>query len=140
MPLVLVVAGRSTKGVVVSEKNILSKEYGYGRKSHESNWKMDILKMEMWDEEYINMEVQAYIEIAADNIGSFQFGLVSAEFKGKMLIDKGQERFEFTFKGNDECEEVSGKGWMRIKENDLAEGEFKFHDGDDSTFLARKIK
>jgi hypothetical protein len=33
--------------------------------------------MELWDEDYINMEVQAYIEVRSDNLGNFQFGLVS---------------------------------------------------------------
>jgi hypothetical protein len=34
-----------------------------------------IYDMELWDEEYFNMETQAYIEIAPNNLGDFQFGL-----------------------------------------------------------------
>ena len=36
-----------------------------------------ICKMEMWDAEYFNMETQAHITIDSDNMGDFQFGLVS---------------------------------------------------------------
>ena len=57
--------------------------------------KWDIIKMGMWDEDYFNMEVQAYIEIEPNNLGSFQFGLVSAQIDGKIIDYAGQERFEF---------------------------------------------
>ena len=100
--------------------------------------KWNIFEMEMWDEDYFNMEVQAYIEIEPNNLGSFQFGLVSAQIDGKIIDYAGQERFEFTFEGIDECEPISESGWMMIKENDIVEGEFRFNLGDDSSFLARK--
>jgi hypothetical protein len=49
-------------------------------------------------------------------------------------------RFEFTWDGNDECDPVFGYGWVRIKEKDVLEGEFRFHLGDSSTFLAKRAK
>jgi hypothetical protein len=36
-----------------------------------------ITEMENWDEDYFNMEVQAYIEIDERGAGDFQFGLVT---------------------------------------------------------------
>lgn len=36
-----------------------------------------IQEMEAWDEDYFNMEVQAYFQINANSLGDFQFGLVS---------------------------------------------------------------
>jgi hypothetical protein len=41
--------------------------------------------MELWDEDYFNMEVQAYITIEPNNRGCFQFGLVSGEINGKIV-------------------------------------------------------
>lgn len=41
-----------------------------------------IYDMEMWDEDYFNMETQAYVEISPDNLGNFQFGLVSGYLDG----------------------------------------------------------
>ncbi|KAF0191035.1 MAG: hypothetical protein FD167_6059 [bacterium] len=38
--------------------------------------KWHIYEMSEWDEGYFNMEVQAYIKIDTDSMGSFQFGLV----------------------------------------------------------------
>jgi hypothetical protein len=98
-----------------------------------------IYEMEMWDEDYFNMEVQAYIKINSSNLGYFQFGLVSGNIDGNVVFYAGEKRFEFTWDGNDECDPASGSGWVRIKEKDFLEGEFRIHLGDDSTFLAKRV-
>lgn len=97
-----------------------------------------IYKMEIWDEDYFNMEVQAYIKINSRNRGNFQFGLVSGEIDGKIINSGDKNRFEFTWEGNDECDPASGSGWFQIKEKDIIQGEFKIHNGDNSTFLAKR--
>jgi hypothetical protein len=99
-----------------------------------------IFEMEQWDEDYFNMEVQAYLEIETDNSGGFQFGLVNGEIVGRIVDYSDGKTFEFTWEGNDECDPASGSGWLRMKEEDLLEGEFRFHKGDSSTFLARRAK
>ncbi|MCK4730364.1 MAG: hypothetical protein KAT28_03530 [Candidatus Aenigmarchaeota archaeon] len=98
-----------------------------------------IYEMEVWDEDYFNMEVQAYIEIKQDNLGKFQFGLVSGGIDGKVVDYETKKRFEFTFEGNDENDPVCGSGWLELKEKDKLKGEFRFHLGDDSTFLAKRV-
>jgi hypothetical protein len=50
--------------------------------------------MEMWDEDYFNMEVQAYVRIDSEGLGEFQFGLVSGEIDGEIVEDGTDERFE----------------------------------------------
>lgn len=99
-----------------------------------------IYEMEMWDEDYFNMEVQAYIKIVSNSCGDFQFGLVSGEIDGKMVKYANETRFEFTWEGNDECDPASGSGWLRVKGKDMLDGEIRFHNGDSSTFLARRAK
>jgi len=99
-----------------------------------------ICEMEVWDEDYFNIEVQAYIKIDSSNRGDFQFGLVSAEIDGKVVNYADEKRFEFTWKGNDEGDPASGSGWVRIKGKDLLEGEIKIHNGDSSTFLATRTR
>jgi hypothetical protein len=99
-----------------------------------------IYEMEEWDEEYLNEDAQAYIKIEPDNDGYFQFGLVRGEIDGRIVDYADGKRFEFTWEGNDECDHVFGSGWIRIKEKDVLEGEFRFHLGDSSTFLARRAK
>lgn len=43
-----------------------------------------IYSMELWDASYFNMEAQARIEIRPENLGSFQFGLVSGRLDGHL--------------------------------------------------------
>lgn len=99
-----------------------------------------IYEMKMWDEEYFNMEVQAYIRIESNKSGHFQFGLVSGAIYGKVVGYPDGRRFEFTWEGSDESDPVCGSGWVRIKDKGLLEGEFRIHGGDWSTFLAGRAK
>lgn len=99
-----------------------------------------IYKMEMWDADYFNMEVHAYIKINSDKSGNFQFGLVSGYMDGKIVKYADGNKFEFTWEGNDECDSAFGYGWVRLKNKNLLEGEFRLHNGDDSTFLAKRVK
>ena len=77
-----------------------------------------ITKMSEWDSEYCNMEVQAYIRIKKNELGEFQFGLVSGNIDGK----KSGDTFEFTWDGSDECDDASGSGWMKIKDDGIEGG------------------
>ena len=47
---------------------------------------------------------QAYVRIDSEGLGEFQFGLVSGEIDGEIVEDGTDERFEFTWGGNDECD------------------------------------
>lgn len=98
-----------------------------------------ICEMEMWDEDYFNMDVQAYIKIDSKNLGKFQFGLVWGEIDGKEVHHPDGDRFEFTFEGVDEGDPISGFGWIKLKEKDIVEGEFRLHLRN-STFSARRAK
>jgi hypothetical protein len=40
--------------------------------------------MEAWDEDYLDMEVQAYLRMDAKGLGDFQFGLVSGQIDGEL--------------------------------------------------------
>lgn len=98
-----------------------------------------IQKMEQWDEDYFNQEVQAFIRINTKSGGEFQFGLVSGELHGKIVQYLEGDKFEFMWECRDECDPAHGSGWIRLKET--IEGEFRFYNaGDDSLFEAQKVK
>ena len=99
-----------------------------------------IYEMEAWDEDYFNMEVQAYIEIREGDLGNFQFGLVSGHLDGYWEQEEGKERFVFSWDGQDEVDPTSGMGWMRLTEKDEVEGLIHFHLGDRSKFEARRAR
>jgi len=97
-----------------------------------------IYEMEMWDEDYFNEEVLAYIDIKRNGLGDFQFGYVRGEIDGKVVKHPDGKRFEFSWEGADEMDPMCGCGWIRKRDNKTIEGEFRIHHSDDSTFLARK--
>lgn len=96
--------------------------------------------MSSWDIKYCDMEVQAYIKIEKNLMGDFQFGLVSGQIDGRSIKRQDEEYFEFTWDGNDECDDALGSGWIKLKDKNHAEGEIKFHLGDDSTFQLKRMK
>lgn len=99
-----------------------------------------IYEMELWEEDYFNMEVQAYIKINAKGYGHFQFGLVSGEIDGDVVQYGAGERFDFTWGGNDECNPASSRGWLELKDRENLKGKIKFHRGDSSKLRAKRVK
>ena len=99
-----------------------------------------IMEMDVWDNEYMNMEVQAYIEINNDGTGEFQFGLVKAYMNYKLRNREDKNVMEFRFSGSDELDSISGIGWLKLIKDGLMEGEFSFGLGDDSGFIARRTE
>ena len=97
-----------------------------------------INEMDQWDEDYINMEVQAHITIDKNDGGNFQFGLVCGQIDGEIIKDKSGEILEFTWDGNDESDEAQGSGWIKLKTKDELEGKIKLHQGDSSLFTATR--
>jgi hypothetical protein len=102
----------------------------------EGTW--HITEMENWDEDYFNMEVQAYIEIDKRGMGDFQFGLVAGQIDGELVKEEAREKLDFTWEGGDENDEASGSGWLKLKDKDTLEGKIKFHQGDSSLFSAKR--
>ena len=97
-----------------------------------------ITDMEMWDEDYFNMETQAYIQIGDDGLGDFQFGLVTGSIDGYIEEVGTDLRFTFTWEGRGEMDPMSGSGWLRLTEENQAEGMIDIHRGDRSRFQARR--
>ena len=97
-----------------------------------------IYEMEQWDEDYFNMEVQAYITVNQRGTGDFQFGLVAGGIIGEFTQRDTPERFDFTWEGSDECDEAFGSGWLILKSTDELEGSISLHGGDRSAFAARR--
>ena len=91
-------------------------------------WHID--EMSEWDEDYFNMEVQAFVEI--------QFGLVSGSLDGYIENIRGQERLSFSWEGCDEMDEASGSSWLELESPDKIQGTISFHYGDRSTFEAHR--
>lgn len=94
-----------------------------------------IVEMEQWDMDYIDMESPGHITFKKDGTGQVHFGCVDAGLDWS--FDSRNGRAEFTFSGFDEGDEVSGRGWAKVKGARM-EGWLAFHLGDKSGFVAVK--
>ena len=95
--------------------------------------------MEMWDQDFIDMETKGHFLFEKDQLGSFQFGLVQGQIDYRIEKMGEVERLEFSWAGQDENDAASGRGWALIN-NDHLDGRFYFHLGDDSWFKAERYK
>src|SRR5437773_1887797 len=97
----------------------------------------NIVSMSEWDEDYINEEVQAFIEFEPKGTGHFQFGLVSGTIDSLETQRDGKPAVEWSWEGIAEMDECSGRGLASL-EGDELRGMIFIHGGDHSEFIARR--
>lgn len=96
-----------------------------------------ITHMELWDREYLDLEVPAFIEFRQDQFGEFQFGVVRGFIDYRVSDSRTEPKLEFSWEGDSEGDALSGRGWAVLREGRL-EGCFFIHQGDDSSFVAER--
>lgn len=99
-------------------------------------WRIDT--MELWDREYLDLEVPAHITFERDRLGSFQFGAVRGWIDYRLSDGKRPLRVEFSWEGFNDSDASCGRGWAEMKGGRL-EGRLFFHNGDDSGFVASRF-
>ena len=95
-----------------------------------------IISMDAWDEEYINEEVQAYLRFDSNQSGEFQFGYVFGQIDYRLTERDGRPAAEWSWEGNAEMDECSGRGWAVLNQDGTLTGRIFLHQGDDSAFVA----
>lgn len=95
-------------------------------------WK--IIWMELWEQDFVDMDVPGHISMTEDGRGNFQFGLVSGAF------DTGGNKsaFDSDWSGNDEMDDAFGSIYGNIEEGELI-GTISFHQGDESEYRAIRL-
>jgi hypothetical protein len=98
-----------------------------------------IVSMSTWDEDYLNEEVQAFVEFDGKEGGSFQFGYVQGVIDSREGLRDGQPAVEFSWEGIDGADgtPLSGRGWAVLQEDELS-GMIFIHQGDESEFEAER--
>ena len=93
----------------------------------------EIIEMSEWDKEDIDLVEPGYIRIKG-NRGALHFICVD----GDMDIRKSKSgSYKFSWEGSDECDPASGFGEFTC-DGDTLTGRIYIHDGDDSSFVAKK--
>ncbi|GJE44920.1 hypothetical protein [Methylobacterium soli] len=97
--------------------------------------KWRITEASTWDNDYLDLVEPAFIAFDQLDIGSeFRFGVVVASLD----CAYSQTDVEFNFHGSDEGTEVWGDGWAELDGPEVIYGEIAFHNGDETTFKARR--
>jgi hypothetical protein len=97
--------------------------------------------MEQWDDDYLNMEVPAFIRLDPPDkhgaqSGEFQFGPVRGWLDCRTVSKDGKPAVEFSWEGEDEGDLVTGRGWAALDDDGSLKGRIFIHGGDDSGFVA----
>jgi hypothetical protein len=96
-----------------------------------------IVEMELWDQEFIDLEGPGHITFTRGGGGELHFGAVNVTLDWR--LDDKEYRVDFTFEGFDEGDEVSGRGWAEVEARKLT-GKIAFHHVDESGFVAQKAR
>lgn len=96
-----------------------------------------IVSMSQWEDEYLDEEVEAYIEFDERGGGSFHFGYIQGVLDYREGRRDGQLAAEFSWEGGDGADgtPLTGRGWAMLKDERL-NGIFAIHMGEESDFEA----
>ena len=96
-----------------------------------------IVSMSQWDQDFVDEEEEGYFEFRSKEQGEFHFGYVHGQMDCRLSTKDGEPAVEWTWDGNDEMDPAQGRGWAVVKGDGL-HGMIFFHQGDESSFLAKK--
>ncbi len=77
------------------------------------NGRWRIVEMDLWDQEAIDLVEPGFIEFAGDGTGELGFIAVRGWMDCRLGERGGRASVEFSWQGDGEGDEVSGRGWSR---------------------------
>lgn len=92
--------------------------------------------MDLWESDAIDLIGPGFIEFSPDGTGQFGFIAVRGWMDCRTEERGGRPRVEFSWQGDDEGDDVCGRGWAALAEDGTLDGHLFFHLGDDSGFHA----
>ena len=95
-------------------------------------WRID--HMNDYDRDYLDLVEPAFIQFDRDGSGEFVFGAVT----GQLDCRYDKAGVAFTWDGQDEMDDVSGRGYAERRPDGTIVGHLYCHLGDDSGFSASK--
>jgi hypothetical protein len=101
----------------------------------EGRWR--IVETELWDREALDLVVPAYISFDRQGLGEMQLIAIGASIDYRVEQRDDATVLEFSWSGFDEGDATSGRAWARI-DGDTMHGKLFIHQGDESTFVARR--
>jgi hypothetical protein len=96
-----------------------------------------IVETELWEREALDLVVPAYISFDRQGLGEMQLIAIGASIDYRVEQRDDATVLEFSWSGFDEMDATSGRAWARI-DGDTMRGKLFIHQGDESTFVARR--
>jgi hypothetical protein len=93
--------------------------------------------MSGWDRDAIDLIEPGFIEFDGGGTGQVGFVAVRGWLDCRSTERDGRAHVEFTWEGVDEGDQVSGRGWASLVDDETVEGHLFLHMGDDSSFRAK---
>ena len=112
---------------------ILESDFKMSKKNFLGKWR--IAEMQTWDQDYVDAEIPGYISFDKQGMGEFHFGYVHGYMDCLYTHRNGNEAVEFSWAGNNEMDQATGRGYATVKNGTLL-GQLFFHEGDNSEFKA----
>lgn len=106
-------------------------------KSFFGRWR--ITYMAEWDQDYVDLVTEGFIEFGEDDSGEFRFGTVHGFLDCRTEQHGKETRIEFSWDGEHDTDPGCGRGWASIEDGRLV-GHLYIHMADDSEFVAEKVK
>ena len=77
--------------------------------------------MSAWEDDYLDEEVEAFIEFEEKGGGSFQFGYVQGLIVWRLSTREGEPAVEWSWEGGDGADgtPLTGRGWAVLKDDGL---------------------
>ena len=86
------------------------------------NGRWRIMEMDLWDQGAIDLVVPGFIEFGDDGTGEFGFIAVQGWMDCRPGERDGRGSVEFSWQGDDEGDEVSGRGWAVLADDGSLQG------------------
>ena len=93
------------------------------------NGRWRIMEMDLWDQEAIDLVAPGFIEFGDDGTGEFGFIAVRGWMDCRPGERGGPASVEFSWQGDDEGDEVSGRGWAVLSAAALVAGAVDWRGG-----------
>ena len=96
-----------------------------------------IIDTEVWSQDDLDLVEPACLRLEADQSGSLRLIAIQADVDYRVTTNRGTTLVEFSFAGNDDGDQISGRGSAILEANELR-GKLFIHRGDESAFIARR--
>jgi hypothetical protein len=108
------------------------------QKRHRVQGYWRIIETEMWDADALDLVVPAHITLGPDGLGELEMIAIGASVDYRVEQNAGgMTTLEFSWSGFDEMDPCCGRGKATI-EGDTMKGVVFIHDGDRTSFVAKR--